>query len=96
MKIWVELGITWFFLCIQLESLEIRQTDEEGTPEKMREDVRPGSPYIVFSVKPTVEVVLDNPQQRSSLFRIKISIADAETTATFTDKVAKTIGLKGL
>lgn len=79
----------------QLESLDIRTTDEEGTPEKMREEVRPGSPYIVFSVKPSVAVVLDNPQQRSSLFRINSNITDAETTAKFTDKVAKVVGLKG-
>lgn len=80
---------------LQLESLEIRTTDEEDTPEKMREDVRPGSPYIVFSVKPFVPVVLDNPQQRSNLFRINLNITDGETTATFTEKVAKVIGLKG-
>lgn len=61
----------------------------------MREDVRPGSPYIVFSVKPSVAVVLDNPQQRSNLFRINLNVTDGETTASFTDKVAKVVGLKG-
>lgn len=81
---------------MQLETVAIRHTDEAGVPEKTREEVRPGSPYVAFSVAPFVTVKLDNPQQRSGLFSVHLNVMEAESSDTFTQKLAKQIGLKDL
>lgn len=81
-------------LKLQLETLEIRYTDEQGASEKTFEEVCPGNPFIVFSAKPSVAVVLDNPLQRSGLFTINSEITNGETTKTFTSKITKIVGLK--
>lgn len=73
----------------------IKYTDDSDAPEKTREEVRPGNPYIGFSTKPSVTVVLDNPTQRSGMFRITTGICNGDTTKEFSEKVAKIIGLKG-
>lgn len=75
--------------------ITIKCTDDPDVPEKTREEVRPGNPYIAFSTKPSVTVVIDNPIQRSGQFRITTGICDGDTTDAFTEKVAKNIGLKG-
>lgn len=75
--------------------MTIKHTDEEGVPEKTREEVRPGSPYVAFSVVPSVRVTLDNPQQRSGLFRVTVDIKEACTSETLAQQLAKAVGLKG-
>lgn len=80
---------------MQLDTVAIRHTDEAGVPEKTREEVRPGSPYIAFSVPPAVQVHLDNPQQRSGLFRVTVGLKEADTSESLAQLVAKMIGLKG-
>lgn len=79
-----------------METLELKYTDDEGTPEKTREEVRPGSPYIVFSTKPSIQIVLDNPTQRSGMFRITTGVSEADTVQSLTEKICKIIGLKGM
>lgn len=79
-----------------METLEIKFTDDEFAPEKTREEVRPGNPYIVFSTRPFVEVTLDNPVQRSGLFRITTGISDNDSTKHFIEKISKIVGLKGI
>lgn len=81
---------------MQLESLEIKFTDDKSSSEKTREEVCPGNPFIVFSAKPSVQVTLDNPVPRSGLFTISSEILDGDTTKTFTDKIARIVGLKGI
>lgn len=75
--------------------MEIHYTDEAGASEKSREEVCPGAPFISFSAKPTIEVVLENPVPRSGLFTITSNVSNGETTKSFTDKIAKIVGLKG-
>lgn len=82
-------------VCLQLEALEIRFTDEEGASEKTFEEVCPGHPFIVFSAKPSIAVVLENPLPRSGLFTINSDVTNGETTKHFVDKIAKIVGLKG-
>lgn len=84
----------WYFV-LQLEKLVIHSTDEEGALEKTREETCPGNPFIVFSVKPTVQVILENPTPRSGLFTITSDISTGDTAASFTNKIAKIVGLKG-
>lgn len=80
----------------QLESLELKYTSEADAPDRIREEVRPGHPYIEFSSKPAVQVILDNPVQMSGLFRVNIGISDGDTVKTVLEKVAKVIELKGI
>lgn len=80
---------------MQLESLEIKYTDEKGASEKTIEEVCPGYPFILFTAKPTVAVCLENPKPRSGLFTINSEITNGDTTKSFTDKIAKIVGLKG-
>lgn len=80
---------------LQLESLEIHCTDEAGALEKTREETCPGNPFITFSAKPTVQVVLENPIPRTGLFTITSNISNGDTTQSFTNKIAKIVGLKG-
>lgn len=41
-------------------------------------------------------VKLDNPQQRSGLFSVHLNVLEGESSDTFTQKLAKQIGLKDL
>lgn len=59
------------------------------------EEVCPGHPFIVFRTKPSVSVTLENPIPRSGLFVINSDISNGDTTKSFTDKIAKIVGLKG-
>ncbi|ETN58342.1 leucyl-tRNA synthetase [Anopheles darlingi] len=79
---------------LELESLTFRYTDDPHTPEKMREEVRPGVPFIVFTTKPFVTVTLENPVERSGLFTVTISISDGDTSQTLKEKLAKQLGFK--
>lgn len=79
---------------LDLESLEIRFTDDPTATEKMKEEVRPGIPFIVYSTKPSVKIVLENPIPRSGLFTQYLNVSDGETTKTLKEKLAKNLGLK--
>lgn len=73
----------------------MKYTTESDAPDRNREEVRPGHPFIEFSTKPSVNVVLDNPIQMSGLFRVNLGISDGDTTKLVMEKVAKNIELKG-
>uniref|UniRef100_A0A182Y3F3 leucine--tRNA ligase n=2 Tax=Anopheles stephensi TaxID=30069 RepID=A0A182Y3F3_ANOST len=79
---------------LELDTLTFRYTDEPDTPEKMREEVRPGVPFIVFTVKPFVTVTLENPVERSGLFTVTMNLSDGDTSKTLKEKLAKQIGFK--
>lgn len=83
------------FPFIQLESLQIYYTHDEGASEKTRDSVVPGEPFIELSAKPAVEIVLENPYQRSGLFTISSDISNGDTTQSLNDKIMKNVGLKG-
>lgn len=78
-----------------MEHLDIKYTDDEDASEKTREEVCPGSPFIVFSAKLSVPIVLENPVPRSGHFTITSEISDGDTTKSLTDKIARIVGLKG-
>lgn len=74
--------------------MEIKYTDDPNAPEKTKEEVRPGFPFIAFSVSPFVAVYLENPVPMSGLFSVRTTITSDDTVKTFYEKVAKHIGLK--
>lgn len=73
-----------------METLEFRFTDDPNATDIIRSTC-PGRPAIVFSEKPKVNVVLDNPIPRNGLFTITSDISNGETTQTFTEKIAKIV-----
>lgn len=79
---------------LDLETLEIRFTDDPTASEKMKEEVRPGIPAIVYTTKPSIKVNLENPVPRSGLFTQFLNISDNDTTKGLKEKLAKALGLK--
>ncbi|ALC38838.1 CG33123 [Drosophila busckii] len=79
---------------LDLDTLEIKYTDDASAPEKTREEVRPGAPFISFSIAPHVSVEFINPTERSSLFQINTIISEGDTVESLREKLAKIIGLK--
>ncbi|XP_058822795.1 leucine--tRNA ligase, cytoplasmic [Topomyia yanbarensis] len=79
---------------LELESLTIGFTDQSEAPEKIKEEVRPGAPYIIFTVKPSVSVTLENPVERSGLFTVNLHLSEGDSSRTFKEKLAKQIGYK--
>lgn len=73
----------------------MKYTTESDAPDRNREEVRPGHPFIEFSTKPAVNVVLDNPIQMSGFFRVNLGISDGDTAKSVMEKVAKAIELEG-
>lgn len=74
--------------------MDIKYTDDPSAPEKTKEEVRPGSPFIAFSVAPFVPVCLENPIPMTGLFSVRTTITSDDTAKSFYEKVAKHIGLK--
>lgn len=79
---------------LNVNTIEIKYTDDPSAPEKTREEVRPGSPFIVFSVTPNITVELTNPVERSGLFQVTGVICEGDTVKQLTEKLAKLISFK--
>ncbi|XP_037957838.1 leucine--tRNA ligase, cytoplasmic [Teleopsis dalmanni] len=80
---------------LDLDQLEVKYTDDSSAPEKTREEVRPGSPFIIFSIAPHVLVELVNPSERSGLFQVNTVISEGDSVETLRQRLAKIINLKG-
>lgn len=80
----------------ELDTLVIKYTDDPTVTEKNKEEIRPGCPFISFSVKPFVKVVFENPTPRSGLFSHHLTVSDGDTTKNLKEKLVKNVGLKGL
>ncbi|XP_052892529.1 leucine--tRNA ligase, cytoplasmic [Anopheles moucheti] len=85
---------TYLFNTLEVDVLEFRYTHESDTPEKTREEVRPGVPFIEFKVLPFVTVTFENPVERSGLFAVTMNLSDRCTSETLKEKLAKQIGFK--
>ncbi|XP_065358523.1 leucine--tRNA ligase, cytoplasmic [Calliphora vicina] len=79
---------------LDLEALEVKYTDDASAPEKTREEVRPGNPFIAFTVAPHVTVTFTNPIERSSLFQVNTVVSEGETVKTLREKLAKILSFK--
>lgn len=81
---------------LDLESLDIKFTDDPTASEKTKEEVRPGIPFIVYSTKPSVKVTLENPMPRSGMFTNFLNVSDGDTTQVLKEKLVKNLGLKAV
>ena len=79
---------------LDLEQIEIRFTDDPTATENTKETVQPGTPFITYSVKPSVRVIIENPIPRSGLFTQYVNISDGDTVQSIKEKLAKNLDLK--
>ena len=79
---------------LDLEQLDIKFTNDPSATEKLREDVQPGQPIILYSVKPSMRITLENPIPRSGLFTQHINVSDGDSVETLRNKLAKSLGIK--
>lgn len=79
---------------LDLEQLEIKFTSDESATEKLKEDTQPGTPCIIYSVKPSVKVTLENPIPRSGLFTQHLNVSDGDSVEALRQKLAKSLGIK--
>ena len=79
---------------LDLEQIEIKFTDDPSASENTKETVQPGTPFITYSVKPSVKIILENPIPRSGLFTQYINVSDGDTVSSLKEKLAKNLDLK--
>lgn len=79
---------------LELESIEIRFTDDPSANEKLKEEVRPGNPMIAYTTKPSIKINLENPVPRSGMFTQYLNISDGDTTKLIKEKLAKNLKLE--
>ncbi|XP_067623331.1 leucine--tRNA ligase, cytoplasmic [Eurosta solidaginis] len=79
---------------LDLDNIEVKYTDDPSAPEKTREEVRPGAPFIAFTIAPSLTVDLTNPIERSGLFQVNTVICEGDTVKQLTEKLAKQINFK--
>lgn len=79
---------------LQLETITINFTDAPDAPEKAKEEVRPGQPFIVLTTKPQLEIKCENPIPASGLFTVEVLLSNDDTTKTLLEKLAKKLGIK--
>lgn len=79
---------------LDLESLEIRFTDDPTSTDKLKEEVSPGIPFIVYTTKPSIKISLENPVPRSGMFTQFLNVSDGDTTKEIREKLAKNLKLE--
>lgn len=79
---------------LELEQLDIKFTSDPEALEKTKEEVQPGFPFIIYSVKPSVKVTFENPTPRSGLFTQFLNVSDGDSVDNLKQKLAKALGIK--
>ncbi|XP_014609108.1 PREDICTED: leucine--tRNA ligase, cytoplasmic [Polistes canadensis] len=70
---------------LELHEIIIKYTDE--APEKTKEECCPGFPYINFSLKPSVQMCLINPQKYIGAFSMHFKIYENDTVSTLIERI---------
>lgn len=74
---------------MQLEGLDILNSDDPTADEKIREDCVPGAPHITFRHQPGVRINFINPQPLSGLFEVKLSVTQGDTPGKLAARLVK-------
>lgn len=83
-------------IIFQLDSIEVKYTDDPEAPEKTREDCAPGQPHVSFSVETGVEATFINPSPHNGLFTVSATLADGDTIERVKAKITKEVkAIKG-
>lgn len=90
----ITLNLEYLKNTLDIEQLEVKFTDDASAPEKLKEEVRPGTPFIVYTSKPSVRIDLENPVARSGMFSQFLNVSDGDTTDSLKLKLMKSLGLK--
>lgn len=90
----LELNIEYLRNTLDLESIEFKFTDDPSANEKTKEDTRPGAPYIIYSIKPSLKIHLENPIPRSGHFSTFLNVSDGDTTKALREKLAKKLSIQ--
>ncbi|CRL00851.1 CLUMA_CG014102, isoform A [Clunio marinus] len=90
----LEVNLEYLKGTLDLECLEIRFTDDSTATEKTKEEVTPGNPFIIYTVKPSIKINVENPVPRSGMFTQFLNVSDGDTTTFLKQKLAKNLGLK--
>ncbi|XP_053599926.1 leucine--tRNA ligase, cytoplasmic [Plodia interpunctella] len=76
---------------LDLESLEVKHTDSEDTPEKTKEDCAPGQPHINFTAEVGVVVNFINPTPLNGLFTVPVNLIDGDTVDKVKAKIVREV-----
>lgn len=80
---------------LDVNQVIVKYTDDEGATEKMKECC-PGSPFVLFSSKPGVQIEFINPIPMSGLLSINLLVYDGETLEEIGKRLIKNLGnIKG-
>jgi leucyl-tRNA synthetase len=90
----INLNLEYLKTTLDLEGLEVKFTDSDSASEKIKEEVRPGNPFIVYTTKPSIKITLENPVPRSGMFTEYLNVSDGDSTLILREKLTKSLGLK--
>ncbi|PZC79873.1 hypothetical protein B5X24_HaOG215741 [Helicoverpa armigera] len=76
---------------LDLDSIEVKFTDDPEAPEKTREDCAPGQPHVSFSVASGVDTTFINPIALNGLFTVTATVSDGDTVERVKVKIAKEV-----
>uniref|UniRef100_A0A5S6QSV5 leucine--tRNA ligase n=1 Tax=Trichuris muris TaxID=70415 RepID=A0A5S6QSV5_TRIMR len=72
---------------LELEHVEVKHSSAGN--EKIREEARPGKPYIVFETKTHVNVTFVNRDLANGLFQLEVPVFSGETVGTVAQRIGK-------
>ncbi|XP_066998764.2 leucine--tRNA ligase, cytoplasmic [Anabrus simplex] len=72
---------------LDLEDISVKYADE--APENIREDCRPGHPYMTFSIQPSVCLTFVNPQPQNGHFTVTLNVRHGDTTTRVAARLAR-------
>lgn len=76
---------------LDLDSIEVKYTDDSEAPEKTREDCAPGQPHVSFSAEVGLEATIINPIAMNGLFTVTVTLSDGDTIERVKAKIAKEV-----
>jgi len=72
---------------LQLEGIDVEYSDKAS--EKTQEECRPGAPFIVFRVDPSIDLTFINDQPHTGLFTTTCSILENDTYKSIALRLAR-------